>query len=83
MSAVSKKITPPSAAARTRGSASSSSSTHCLLLLSPKLIMPRQIRDTRRPVEPRLTYSMTPSLADDPAPAAGHGADVMPAPGPG
>jgi hypothetical protein len=57
-SAVSKKITPPSAAARTRGSAASSSSTHCLLLLSPKLIMPRQIRDTRRPVEPRLTYSM-------------------------
>src|SRR5215467_2137356 len=62
MSAVSKKITPPSAAARTSGSASFSSSTHCLLLLSPKLIMPRQMRDTRRPVEPRLTYSMNTPL---------------------
>src|SRR5690349_24867753 len=55
-------MTPPSAAALTSGSAASSSSTHCLLLLSPKLIMPRQIRDTRRPVEPRLTYSMNTPL---------------------
>src|SRR5258708_40113110 len=58
MSAGAKKVTPPAAAARTSGWASSSLSTHCLLLLSPKLIMPRQIRETPRPVEPRLTYSM-------------------------
>jgi hypothetical protein len=55
-SAVSKKVIPPSAAALTIGSAASSSSTHGRSLSLPKLIMPRQTRDTRRPVEPRFTY---------------------------
>jgi len=58
---VSKKITPPSTAARTIGSAASSSSTHGRWLLFPKLIIPRHTRDTRMPVAPRLTYSMTTS----------------------
>src|SRR5215471_6086895 len=80
MSAVSKKTTPPSAAARTNGSAASSSSTHCLLLLSPKLIMPRQIRDTRRPVEPRLTYSMN-TPRSDPTSDAAHACGWYAAPG--
>src|SRR5580700_7610806 len=47
---------PPSTAALTIGSAASSSRTHGRSLSLPKLIMPRQMRDTRRPVEPRLTY---------------------------
>src|SRR5215470_16170220 len=47
---------PPSAAALTRGSAAASSSTHGRSLSLPKLIIPRQTRDTRRPVEPRFTY---------------------------
>jgi len=34
------------------------SSTQGLSLALPKLIMPRQTRDTRRPVRPRFTYSM-------------------------
>jgi hypothetical protein len=55
---VSKKITPPSTAARTIGSAASSSSTHGRSLLLPKLIIPRHTRDTRMPVAPRLAYSM-------------------------
>jgi hypothetical protein len=56
VSAVSKNVTPPSTAARTIGSAAPSSSTHARSLSLPKLIMPRQMRDTRRPVAPRLTY---------------------------
>jgi hypothetical protein len=58
VSAVSKKVTPPSTAARTIGSAASSSSTHALSLSLPKLIIPRHTRETRSPVAPRFTYSM-------------------------
>src|SRR5689334_20796768 len=42
--------------------------------------MPRQIRDTRRPVEPRLTYSMTP-LAKEPTSGTAHGCGCYGAPG--
>src|SRR5437588_8054502 len=56
VSAVSKKFTPPSTAARTIGSAASSSITHGRSLSLPKPIMPRPTRDTRRPVAPRFTY---------------------------
>src|SRR5271154_1860750 len=62
VSAVSKKVIPPSTAACTIGSAASSSSTHRRSLSLPKLIMPRHTRDTRRPVAPRFTYSMDSSL---------------------
>src|ERR1035438_1696229 len=47
---------PPSTAARTIGSAASPPSTHGLSLWLPKLIMPRQMRETRRPVAPTFTY---------------------------
>jgi hypothetical protein len=65
-SAVSKKVTPASTARRTIGSAASSSSARGRTAGSPKLIMPRQIRDTFIPVEPKRTYSMPP-----PSPRAG------------
>src|SRR3954466_613061 len=54
---------PPSTARRTIGSASFSSSAHLRDALSPKLIMPRQIRETLRPVEPSRAYSIASSLA--------------------
>ena len=54
VSAVSKKVTPPSTAARTIGSAASSSMTQARSLSFPKPIMPRQILETRRPDVPRL-----------------------------
>src|SRR5437588_11404997 len=62
VSAVSKKFTPPSTAARTMVSAAFSSTTHGRSLSFPKPIMPRQTRDTRRPVAPSFTY-----LIDHPA----------------
>ena len=54
VSAVSKKVTPPSTADFTIGSAAASSRTHGRSLLLPKLIMPRHTLDTRTPVRPRL-----------------------------
>ena len=55
MSAVSKKVTPPSTARRTIGSAAASSRTQSRSLPPlPKLIMPRQIRETRSPVAPSV-----------------------------
>ncbi len=51
---MSKKVMPPSTAARTMGSAWSSSSTQGRSLSFPKLIIPRQTRDTRRPVLPEI-----------------------------
>src|SRR5262245_57837895 len=49
---------PPSIARRTICSASASPSAHWRSSAGPKLIIPRHTRDTRRPVRPRLTYSM-------------------------
>ena len=54
VSAVSKKVTPPSTAARTMGSAASSSMTQARSLSFPNPIMPRQTLETRRPDVPRL-----------------------------
>src|SRR5918996_678781 len=53
---------PPSTARLTIGSASASSSAHSRLSCLPKLIIPRQTRETRRPVSPRFTYSIPSSL---------------------
>ena len=58
VSAVSKKLMPPSTAALMIGSAASSSSAHARSRWAPKPIMPRQTRETRRPDVPRFTYSM-------------------------
>src|SRR6266567_7912002 len=58
MSAVSKKLTPTSTARRTIGSAASSRKIHGRDDGSPKLIMPRAIRETLRPDEPNRRYSM-------------------------
>src|SRR5262245_46859475 len=59
MSAVSKKVTPESTALRTIGSAASSRSAQARSVGSPKLIIPRQIRDTFRPVCPNRAYCMS------------------------
>ncbi len=61
MSAVSKKLMPSSSACRMNGSDASSSSTQSRQPGSPYDMQPRQIRETLRPVEPRLTWSI---LAD-------------------
>src|SRR3569623_1893696 len=50
-------MTPPSTARRTIGSAAASSIAQRRPSCGPKLIIPRQTRDTRRPVAPRFTYS--------------------------
>ena len=57
MSAVSKKLMPASSARRTKGRLASSVSTHGRQSADPKVIAPRQRRETRRPVRPRLTWS--------------------------
>src|SRR5512132_1689026 len=54
-------MTPPSTARSTIGSAAASSSAHSRLSCSPKLIIPRHTRETRRPVSPRFTYSISSS----------------------
>src|SRR5205823_932310 len=65
---------PPSTAALTMGSAASSSSTHGLSLSFPKLIIPRQTLETRRPVLPRFAWRMPgpyrPTREGNPRPAA-------------
>src|SRR5207253_9019806 len=58
MSAVSKKLTPASIALRKNGRASSSSSTHGRHFFHPYVIVPRQRRQTFKPVWPRLTHWM-------------------------
>src|SRR5439155_4403421 len=58
MSAVSKKLMPCSSARLTNGRLSASSSTqgrHCDV---PYVIVPRQMRETLRPVLPNRTYSI-------------------------
>src|SRR6266508_1694079 len=55
-SAVSKNVTPCSTALRTIGSAVSSSTAHARIVLSPKLIMPMQIRETLTPAVPNRSY---------------------------
>jgi hypothetical protein len=55
VSAVSKKVTPASTARFTIGSASRSPSCHSREVGSPKLIIPRPIRETFRPDEPKRT----------------------------
>ena len=56
MSAVSKKLMPASTARRMNGRLASSASTHGRQTVEPKVIVPRQRREIRRPVRPRLTY---------------------------
>ena len=52
------------------GSAASSSSAQARSLSLPKLIIPRQMRDTRMPVLPRFTYSIdTSPFCARPSPA--------------
>src|SRR5437016_2517409 len=58
ISAVSKKLIPASRARTKNGRAASSSSTHERHLLVPYVMVPRQMRETWRPVLPRLTYFM-------------------------
>ena len=58
MSAVSKKLIPASSARRMNGRLASSGSIQGRHAVDPKVIVPRQRRETRRPVRPRLTYSM-------------------------
>src|SRR5512133_3030845 len=58
MSAVSKKLMPRSTACLTTGRDAASSSTHGRHCGEPYVIMPRQMRETFRPVEPRRAYSM-------------------------
>src|SRR5580658_1672886 len=73
-SAVSKNVTPPSTAARTMGSVSSSLIDHGLSSLFPNAIMPRQIRETRRPDCPKLAYStFDPLCSHPPLAASAHG----------
>src|SRR2546426_3367483 len=61
MSAVSKKLMPASIAWRIRGRLCSSSRTHSRHFFEPYVIVPRQTRETLRPVEPRFTYSIAPT----------------------
>src|SRR5215470_5066586 len=58
MSAVSKKLTPHSSARLTNGLLAASSRVHGCHSGDPYVIMPRQIRETFRPVEPSRTYSI-------------------------
>ena len=57
--AVSRKLMPASSACRMNGRLASSSSVHGWMPRpgSPKLMQPRQMRETSRPVRPRVTYS--------------------------
>jgi hypothetical protein len=63
ISAVSKKLMPDSNARRKKGLLSSSSSTHSRHFFEPYVMVPRQIRETLSPVEPRFTYCMLPPAA--------------------
>src|SRR5437868_5666126 len=56
MSAVSKKLIPPSMARTKKGRAASSSRTHERHFDDPYVMQPRQRRETLRPVLPRVTY---------------------------
>src|SRR5450759_3153795 len=58
MSAVSKKLMPRSIARFRKGRLSASSSTQGRHAEVPKVIVPRQMRETLRPLEPRRTYSI-------------------------
>ena len=53
MSAVSRKLTPSSSARRMKGRLVCSSSTHSRHFGVPYVIVPRQTRETLRPVEPK------------------------------
>ena len=55
MSAVSKKLMPTSSARSKNGRLSASGSTHSRQSVVPKVIAPKQIRETRRPVRPSVT----------------------------
>ena len=56
MSAVSNRLMPSSNARRTMGRAAASSSTHGRQAGVPKVIMPSAMRETLRPLAPRLAY---------------------------
>lgn len=58
MSAVSKKLIPSSRARFTNGRASFSSKTHARHLVEPYVIIPKQIRETCKPLLPSRTYGM-------------------------
>lgn len=58
MLAVSKKLIPSSMARSTSSSPASSSNTHSRHSGVPKLIQPRQMRETSMPVSPSVVYSM-------------------------
>ena len=69
MSAVSKKLMPASSARRMNGRLASSGRIQGRQAVDPKVIVPRQRRETRRPVRPRLTYSMSCLVRSDPGAA--------------
>src|SRR4051812_22716692 len=58
VSAVSKKLMPRSTACRNSGREAASSSIHGCHAVDPKVSVPRQMRDTSRPVAPSRTYCM-------------------------
>ena len=58
--AVSKKLMPRSTARSTRSWPNASPRTHSRQSGSPKLMQPRQMRETSMPVEPSVVYSMGP-----------------------
>src|SRR4249920_2844366 len=58
MSAVSKKLMPSSSARWMNGRLASSSNTHGRHFDEPKVIAPRQMRETFKPLFPSRTYCM-------------------------